>query len=163
MNVPLFYLYEQLDPFPGFLGGPFELVVFLEQTFSFFGVISQIGGVCGQIAIAGIVYPFDGLFGGSLEEHVLLALIQSLLALGPVLQHFVFLIKQLLEYAFNPVLLIAGGARVVVKLQAPGFIFEERFGRTPCESAGFQERLFLLLVFVDELGNGCGFVYICCV
>lgn len=44
-----------------------------------------------------LVYPLHRLLRRALEQHKLLTLVQALLALAPVFQHFVFLVQQLVS------------------------------------------------------------------
>ena len=54
-------------------------------------------GVGAEVDVALLLDPGQRLPGGSLEEDILLVLVQSLLLGGPVLQHSVLLSQQLLQ------------------------------------------------------------------
>ena len=53
--------------------------------------------VSGQVVVPLLFDPGQGLPGGPLEETELLGLIQTLLLLGPVVQHPVLLVEQFLQ------------------------------------------------------------------
>lgn len=50
-----------------------------------------------EVVLAGFLDPLHRLAGGRLEQHELLALVEFLLPLRPMLQHFVLLAEQLVE------------------------------------------------------------------